>query len=513
MVVLSIAVGTKAGKLLLCRDFSDISRTLVEDCTNSLPQLIKDNQEHTFVEHNGLRLNYLPLGSLFLLSINDRASNILEDIEVLRAVQSALHGILTEGITEEAICSKAIDIIFTLDDLISLGHRNISSEGLLSNALMMDSANERLMLLQKEQQEKEAKKKAQEFIRTQQKLAKQNASSTSVSPGPLSPKDSSSDVFSRPVNVPELEMETGPQKTSAADGKKTLKLGVQKKKDKIKESNEEPAKAAGASATTAASTKKKLEDVEVPVFNPLNAAVDFKISERISCELDKEGKMKKFSVKGEITFTINDPKMTKIAILINSAKRDKFAPKVPPTFNKKMWAEDGVLIPRDEGTTFQPRMTISAIKYSFDSDKTNLSPVTFSVWLTDASLTIEAEFNSKQDWLKEVTDLEITIPSINSKPKVTDKSNSDINFNSGEKTATWVIPKLGGKGPDSASIGLELADEVPEDELFPWNVNFQPSKVFADYEIANVKNMATDEEVKFDVHPDLKVGEFSVVAK
>lgn len=505
MVVLSVAVGTKTGKLLLCRDFSEISRTLVEDCVNSLPQLIKDNQEHTFVEHNNLRLNYLPLGDLFLLSINDRGSNILEDLEVLRSVQSAMHNILSGNVSEENICAKAIDIIFTLDDIISLGYRNISSESFLSNALEMDSANERLMLMQREVQEKEAKKKAKEFLQEQRKKTL------------FSPKESSSNITSPKVDaasskeakfiIPEPEEDKTQSKPSTSEGKKTLKLGTQKKKDKIKESNEENGlgKDAQASAKESASTRHTEESLG---YNPMDSAVKFHVGERVFCKVNAEGQLQHFEVKGEITFSIQNPKIKRIAVMVESNKKSELGAKVPPNFNKKMWTEDSVLLPRDE-LTFQPKMTVPAIKYGFQKDKGAFSPINLSVWLTDKSLAVECEFNSDQKWLQSISNLVIKIPSP-VRSTVSDASNSKAVVKDGN--IEWTISKLGKGGASDASVNVEFSSQPSEDDIYPWNIEFVPQSPFGDFSVRGVKDLDNeDEDVKFEVLTELKVEEFLVI--
>jgi hypothetical protein len=505
MVVLSVAIGTKSGKLLLCRDFSEISRTLVEDCVNSLPQLIKDNQEHTFVEHNNLRLNYLPLSDLFLLSINDRGSNILEDLEVLRSVQSAMHNILGGNVSEDNICAKAIDIIFTLDDIISLGYRNISSESFLSNALEMDSANERLILMQREVQEKEAKKKAKEFLVEQRKK------------GLFSPKESSSNITS-PITdtssskepkfiIPEPEDERGPSKASTSEGKKTLKLGTQKKKDKIKETNEEASLAKDNHTGHKDVSNSKLVE-EPSAFNPLDAAVKFNVIERIFCKLNSEGQMTHFEVKGEVTFSIQNPKIKRIAVMVESNKKNELGAKVPPNFNKKMWTEDSVLLPRDE-LTFQPRMVVPAIKYGFQKDKGAYSPINLSIWLSEKSLAVECEFNSDQKWLQSVSNLVIKIPNPG-RATVTDKSNSTATTKDG--TIEWSIARLGKGGHADASINVEFASQPSEDSIYPWLVDFAPPAPFGDFAVKGVKDLdQEDEDLKFEVHTEMKVEEFQVI--
>jgi len=128
MVVLAVAISTKEGKMLVSRHFGDISKSKVEDCVKNLPKLINSEQQHTYVEHNNLRLIYLPFNNMYLQVISERNSNILEDIEILRQLHSINLQILTEGQDEKNVCENAIDIILAIDDIITSGNRNSISQ-------------------------------------------------------------------------------------------------------------------------------------------------------------------------------------------------------------------------------------------------------------------------------------------------------------------------------------------------------------------------------------------------
>ena len=121
MGVISVAIATKAGKLLLYYTFEDVSRTQVEDCVKNLPSLIKEDQQHTYVEHGKFRLNFLPLNGLYLLTMSTKRSNILEDVEIVRTMQNVANQVLSGNITQENVCNNAIDLIMAFDDVVSLG--------------------------------------------------------------------------------------------------------------------------------------------------------------------------------------------------------------------------------------------------------------------------------------------------------------------------------------------------------------------------------------------------------
>jgi hypothetical protein len=169
MVVLSVALGSKKGKLYLARDQTEISRTLVEDCIASLPQLIRPGQEHTFVEHNNLRLNYIPLNDIYIVTICDRLSNILEDVEIVRALKVVIIEVLGQDISESSICEKALEIIFVIDDVISLGFRNSCNEGFIYNSLKMESANEKMHDLMEKTKEQKVKEEVKKFLKESKK--------------------------------------------------------------------------------------------------------------------------------------------------------------------------------------------------------------------------------------------------------------------------------------------------------------------------------------------------------
>ena len=50
------------------------------------------------------------------------------------------------------------------------------------------------------------------------------------------------------------------------------------------------------------------QKVEEPAFNPLLENVLVEIEEKVNCQLNRDGELNKFEVKGIIYITVNDPK-------------------------------------------------------------------------------------------------------------------------------------------------------------------------------------------------------------
>lgn len=64
----------------------------------------------------------MPCQVLYLLLITNKQSNILEDLETLRML-SKLVPEYSPILDEESVASKAYEIIFAFDEVISLGHK------------------------------------------------------------------------------------------------------------------------------------------------------------------------------------------------------------------------------------------------------------------------------------------------------------------------------------------------------------------------------------------------------
>lgn len=508
MVVLSVALGSREGKLLLSRNYADISRTLVEDCVKSLPRLIKEGQQHTYVDHNNLRLNYLPMDKLYLISISDKNSNILEDIEIVRTLQNILTQVLSSGINERQVCDNSIDLILAIDDVISLGHRNICSESMVLSALEMESSNEKMHNAMMDTRVKAAKKKADAFLKEMKKKKKKGEESpldfggSGSGSGPVTGGGGSSvdDVLGNARTEEEEKQEKA--KKSKVLGKKGLTLGAKKKKQRIREAKEKQ--------KALQKALKEDEDDSVP-FNPLDASVSFKHQETISGELDKEGKMSSFAVKGNLSFMINNPQKQRIAVLIDKPKmNEKVKLKVPPSFNKDAWKNDYVIIPRNENLKLNIRTKIPAVKYNFSKSKGQYMPFTLSIWFTDGSLSMEVEFNGQQSWTKKITNVRFKIPGVEGEPEVEDTIESSFHYSEEDSECVWTIPELSEDNED-ASIILNFGDSVAEEDLYPWSVDFELPQPFVSLQVAGCRCLETDEELKIEQEYQLGVQGLSVV--
>lgn len=100
MVILTVGVCNKNGQLILSRQFEGMTRSTVEDIYLSFPKLIKANQQHTYVQSDKYTFLFIPMESIYLVTVSSKNSNIIEDQETIRTIYKILCGICQEGINE-----------------------------------------------------------------------------------------------------------------------------------------------------------------------------------------------------------------------------------------------------------------------------------------------------------------------------------------------------------------------------------------------------------------------------
>ncbi|XP_064956267.1 coatomer subunit delta-2-like isoform X2 [Musa acuminata AAA Group] len=90
MVVLAASIITKSGKVLVSRQFVDMSRIRIEGLLAAFPKLVGTGKQHTFVETENVRYVYQPIEALYLLLVTNKQSNILEDLDTLRLLSKLI---------------------------------------------------------------------------------------------------------------------------------------------------------------------------------------------------------------------------------------------------------------------------------------------------------------------------------------------------------------------------------------------------------------------------------------
>merc|ERR550537_1431508 len=104
MVCLSAAIMTKQGKVLLARQFVEMTRLKVENHLATFPKLVGSDRQHNTVETAEVRYVYQPIEGLILVLTTSKLSNIVEDLETLRMFAKVVTEQCPGEIDEASVC-------------------------------------------------------------------------------------------------------------------------------------------------------------------------------------------------------------------------------------------------------------------------------------------------------------------------------------------------------------------------------------------------------------------------
>eukprot|EP00485_Elphidium_margaritaceum_P019163 CAMPEP_0202729668 /NCGR_PEP_ID=MMETSP1385-20130828/186247_1 /ASSEMBLY_ACC=CAM_ASM_000861 /TAXON_ID=933848 /ORGANISM="Elphidium margaritaceum" /LENGTH=635 /DNA_ID=CAMNT_0049395935 /DNA_START=44 /DNA_END=1951 /DNA_ORIENTATION=- len=184
MVVLSVSVCNKKGKILLARQYVPMSRLRIEGLLSAFPKLIDSEEhstskQHTYIETNEVRYIYQPLDALYLLLVTNMQSNILEDLDTLRKIAKLVPE-YCGGHDEETVSENAFNLLYALDEVVTpMGYKEAVTYKQIEDFVKMDSAEEKLSEIIEKSKEENArdimKKRANELDKARREEMKKAA--------------------------------------------------------------------------------------------------------------------------------------------------------------------------------------------------------------------------------------------------------------------------------------------------------------------------------------------------
>jgi len=176
MVLLASGIVSKTnGKILVSRQFVEMSRSRIEGLLTAFSKLITKDKQHTFIETDSVRYVYQALmDRLYCVLITTKTSNILEDLETLRLFVRVISEYTSvpnkSSSDEQAIIDNAFTLIFAFDEIVALGYRESVNMSQVRTFIEMDSHEERVYVAVRQTQEREAKQKMREKAKELSKI-------------------------------------------------------------------------------------------------------------------------------------------------------------------------------------------------------------------------------------------------------------------------------------------------------------------------------------------------------
>uniref|UniRef100_A0A183SA58 Coatomer subunit delta n=1 Tax=Schistocephalus solidus TaxID=70667 RepID=A0A183SA58_SCHSO len=228
--LLAAAICSKDGKVLLSRQFVEMSKSRIEGLIATFTKLIDSSKQHTFIETESVRYVYQPLERMYVLLITTKASNILEDLETLRLFARVIPE-YARGSEISDVVENAFQLIFAFDEIIALGYRETVTLAQIRTYTEMDSHEERMFIAVRENQEKEAKdtmrKRAKELQQARIAAAKQGMSPTAALSNFTSGKSGYDPIPVQPTLDPRIdESISTPQDNFSSQQQSSVRRGM-----------------------------------------------------------------------------------------------------------------------------------------------------------------------------------------------------------------------------------------------------------------------------------------------
>eukprot|EP00457_Paulinella_chromatophora_P006552 gb/GEZN01006570.1/.p1 GENE.gb/GEZN01006570.1/~~gb/GEZN01006570.1/.p1 ORF type:complete len:528 (-),score=90.60 gb/GEZN01006570.1/:3-1586(-) len=507
MVVLAAAVMTKPGKVVLSRQFVNMTRGRVETLLANFPKLIatdSSQKQHTFIETDDVRYVYQPIEQLYLLLVTTRQSNIMEDLETLRLLSQLLPE-YCGGNTESNVREKGFELCFAFDEAVSMGYQDNVTLSQVKTFMEMDSHEEILSDLIKKGKENEAREEARRKAESISK-AKDQMKKTGGG-GSLSQEADTNDgdYESSPTKPVKAEKEKKKKKkkkesvkqdvtSSAATG---MQLGAKPKGGDAfldalhREEKLTTTPSAAAAAVTAAVLGVSDDGDEGFSGNP----VAISCIEKLTVEMDRSGGIKSLAVSGELKLTVFDPEWARIRLKTNGVLAKEFKSRLHPKVSPKDYKKSGTLQLADSARPF-PTGTDNApviLRWVMKTEDEAQLPFSVNFWPTaeddNTQVDITLELVKEELVLK---NLVITIPCpADDAPEVAEHD-GEFSYEARKKQLVWRVPELSAETP---KVSLEFSCDVEPDEMYPLSINFESDTTYSNLQVESVEKVEDGTEL------------------
>ncbi|KAG6754381.1 hypothetical protein POTOM_042420 [Populus tomentosa] len=531
MVVLAASIVSKNGKVLVSRQFVDMSRIRIEGLLAAFPKLIGIGKQHTYIETENVRYVYQPIEALYLLLVTNKQSNILDDLETLRLL-SKLVPEYAMSLDEEGICQTAFELIFAFDEVISLGHKENVTVAQVKQYCEMESHEEKLhkLLLQNKIDETKRRMKEEASKIDQMKIEKNRGNKggfmSSMGSGRIESSFSDMSIssgggggfgsgsgFGLTNDIDSFASKSkGCQPSSATAPPKGLgmKLGKNQRANQFLES----LKAEGEMIVEDAQPSKLSSHIAA-AHQPTDP-VTLTAEEKLNVTLKRDGGMSNFDVQGQLSLQILNPEDGLIQVQIEAGGNPGVIFKTHPNMNKELFANENILGLRDPSRPFPTGQTgdagVGLLKWRMQSADESMVPLT-SGYKSEAAaylstvnfLFIEYEASSMFD-LRNVV-ISVPLPALREPPSVR-QIDGEWRYDSRNSILEWSILLI-----DNSNRSGSMEFVVPpadSSSFFPISVRFSATSTYSELKVVNILPLKGGAPPKFSQRTQLITENYQV---
>lgn len=506
MAVISVGIVNSNGRVILARQFMDISRVRIEGLLSAFPR-VRDasvKTQATFVDAGSVRYVYQPLEELFIVLVTTLQSNIVEDLATLQMMSRVVSEYNMGQITESSIEEKSFSIFFAFDEIIVGGKKESATLEQVHLYLEMDSPNEQAYLEQKRIQMEAAKRTTKEQSRILKEKKMLGITRGGSDPyggfgydGSGINADVGSNVemnysYQTPESYSTPMSGVGMSSYNAKPSKPIsgMALGKGKKGGDRLELNvlSKVQKEIGGGRPAASAVTPPPAEYKSEAGAPENVQV--LVDERMAVQLSRDGEVSAVEVKGELSILIKENHCERVKFELGPLN-NSFLFKAHAKINKDLFASNSVLAMVD-GKPFPVNQTVTILRWR--ASQPIPPPVVFTCWPELGRMTVEYELSTEYKALK-VGQLSVTIP-LNGQTLMSATPTTGV-ANVSDDAVHWVIcesstPKMDG------SIDITIGDSNMDcGVLFPMAVQFSSPVSLAKVQVSRVVEVDTEMPVRF----------------
>ncbi|KAH8244849.1 hypothetical protein KR032_001266, partial [Drosophila birchii] len=554
-VLIAAAVCTKNGKVILSRQFVEMTKARIEGLLAAFPKLMTAGKQHTYVETDSVRYVYQPMEKLYMLLITTKASNILEDLETLRLFSKVVsidracrtltyyHMSLLQipeyshSLDEKEIVENAFNLIFAFDEIVALGYRESVNLAQIKTFVEMDSHEEKVYQAVRQTQEREARQKmrekAKELQRQRMEASKRGGpslggrsggfssdsfgssgiSSSSGGGGGVGGGGSSSGGMGGGITSIDLDSsksKVAPKPTS----RNALKLGGKSKDvdsfvDQLKSEGEKIANLAPAAPAAASASAAAAKAISADIHRE---SVHLKIEDKLVVRLGRDGGVQQFENSGLLTLRISDEANGRILLKLSPNHTQGLQLQTHPNVDKELFKSRNTIGLKNLGKPFPLNTDVGVLKWRFVSQDESAIPLTINCWPSDngeggCDVNIEYELEAQQLELQDVT-IVIPLP-MNVQPSVAEYDGT-YNYDTRKHVLQWHIPIIDAANK-SGSMEFSCNASIPGD-FFPLQVSFVSKTPYAGIAAEDVVQVDSEAAgVKYSCESILFVEKYEIV--
>jgi hypothetical protein len=527
MVVLAAAVTTRSGKLVVSRQFVEMTRMRIEGLITAFPKLLGGGSQHTFVETDNVRYLYHPMDDLYMLLITSKQSSIVEDLETLKLLSrlwSEYCPPRLDGEEEEDDhqVEGCFNFVSAMDEVISLGYREQVTVSQVRTNMEMSSSEYRMHKELEEAKKREALMARDKHIEemaarraTERKFGGPGLSSTGFGSEGQSGNMSSNmgggshngilhtedEPYSPPAAAP-----TGPRaaKPKGISIKGKTSKGNQLLDD-LMDRGEIGMQDSGAPVSGAVASK--------PQPTVQNEAVNLSVEESAVISYDEDGNFNQLSIQGRIFLQITDADCAKIKIHVAHQAVQGWQFNTHPNIRKEAFfgVSDPWLMLAKEDRAFPCGNPLGILKWKYQTNDDSRSPISVTCWPSNQSgqTHCNLEYNLGEV-LEELEELVIAVPLPGSAvhpPNIIDCDGETV-FDSKNSQLLW---KLDTVDRSNESGALEFAvPQAAHEDFFPVRVSFTSPSTMCAMQVLEVIAADTGAPVRFSKQTLFKVENYTV---